>query len=248
MPEPVVITNYDELLKTCGTKYTACPNILGVSTAVRKRKLTKVAFVGTPCQIQAVRKVQFDQTYDVEIDKIKFLIGLFCMESFTYKGLIGEFAEEKLSLAPEIIRKIDIKKGKLQIHTKGEKTISTPLEQLLNYVRESCHFCLDFTSELADVSVGAVGSKLGYSTVLTRTEIGEKIFNEAVEAGFIETKNAENEKPNLDLVRRLTEKKQKENLQKILEKSELTKLSYLSVPKDRLQNYFSSEIRYALEK
>ncbi len=40
---------------------------------------------------------------------------------------------------------------------------------------KACGFCDDFTSRFADVSVGSVGSKEGYSTVIVRSEMGEKL-------------------------------------------------------------------------
>ena len=37
-------------------------------------------------------------------------------------------------------------------------------------------FCDDFASRFADVSVGSVGSKKGYSTVIVRSMAGEKLL------------------------------------------------------------------------
>ena len=38
-----------------------------------------------------------------------------------------------------------------------------------------CSYCDDFTAQFADVSVGSVGSKKGYSTVIVRSKAGEKL-------------------------------------------------------------------------
>jgi coenzyme F420 hydrogenase subunit beta len=38
-----------------------------------------------------------------------------------------------------------------------------------------CHYCGDFTARFADISVGSVGSKKGYSTVIVRSKAGEKL-------------------------------------------------------------------------
>jgi coenzyme F420 hydrogenase subunit beta len=51
--------------------------------------------------------------------------------------------------------------------------------------------CRDFDAELADVSIGSVGSPNGYSTVIIRTEKGEEIKNavelkEGVDVGAID--------------------------------------------------------------
>ncbi len=44
-------------MAAAGTRYSYSPNILALSEAVKSKK-TSVAFVGTPCQIRALRRVQ----------------------------------------------------------------------------------------------------------------------------------------------------------------------------------------------
>jgi len=51
------------------------------------------------------------------------------------------------------------------------------VKDLIAAVRTGCHFCTDFTSELADISVGMVGSPDGYSTVIVRSQKGEGLFH-----------------------------------------------------------------------
>jgi coenzyme F420-reducing hydrogenase beta subunit len=47
---------------------------------------------------------------------------------------------------------------------------------LNNAVEERCCDCPDFTAKYSDISVGSVGSDDGYSTVIVRSDIGEKLF------------------------------------------------------------------------
>jgi len=61
------------------------------------------------------------------------------------------------------------------------------------------------TAELADISVGPVGSEEGWSTVFTRTERGEEIVKGALEKGYSEVK--EIEEKGLGLIRGLGERK-----------------------------------------
>jgi coenzyme F420 hydrogenase subunit beta len=44
-------------------------------------------------------------------------------------------------------------------------------------VRAVCTYCTDFTSRLADISVGSVGSPQGFSTVITRSKKGEEMLS-----------------------------------------------------------------------
>jgi coenzyme F420-reducing hydrogenase beta subunit len=47
---------------------------------------------------------------------------------------------------------------------------------LNNAVEERCINCLDFTAKYSDISVGSVGSDEGYSTVIVRSDVGEKLL------------------------------------------------------------------------
>ena len=40
---------------------------------------------------------------------------------------------------------------------------------------KACLYCDDFTSRFADVSVGSVGSKPGFSSVVVRSKVGVKL-------------------------------------------------------------------------
>ena len=54
------------------------------------------------------------------------------------------------------------------------------VRELGDCVREGCALCGDLVSRLADISIGSIGSEKGYSTVIVRSERGEKLL-EAVQ-------------------------------------------------------------------
>ncbi|MFZ2472810.1 MAG: coenzyme F420 hydrogenase/dehydrogenase beta subunit N-terminal domain-containing protein, partial [Methanothrix sp.] len=89
-------TTADEIRSAAGTKYTINNSVLAVKDALDKG-YQKIGFVGTPCQIQGLRKVKLlDEPYQFGQDRIALLVGLFCMENFDYdllmKGLVnGKF-------------------------------------------------------------------------------------------------------------------------------------------------------------
>ncbi|MCX8150408.1 MAG: Coenzyme F420 hydrogenase/dehydrogenase, beta subunit C-terminal domain [Candidatus Bathyarchaeota archaeon] len=133
----------------------------------------RIALVCLPCQVQAARKLQQAlrrSNPDVEIT----LIGLFCFEAFTPEKLKTEV--QKLT-GEDIDRaeKVHIRKGQLVIQIKG-KTYTCKVAALNNAVLEACRRCDDFTAALADVSVGSVGSPTGYSTVIVRSEVGQRML------------------------------------------------------------------------
>lgn len=203
-PVPKLATTSREVLECAGTRYSYSPNILALTEAIKQKK-TSIAFVGTPCQIRAIRKMQM-----LGLKKytrpLKFLIGLMCSECFIYEGLVEKHIRETLGLNPNDIRKMNIK-GKILIETIPEvKTI--PLAEAKQYARKSCRFCDDFSSELADISTGGLGLNTLTFTII-RTEKGEELFSGAEKAGCLDVKTIDEETNALNLLTKLSKKKRK---------------------------------------
>ena len=212
--EPVVITNKEELLETAGTKYVISPTLVGLEKA-KKLGFKKIAVVGTPCQIQAVRKSQgFSDGFQELMGDIAFVIGIFCMENFAYQNM-KKISEEYCKVKLEDARKMDINKGQFSVYTKTGEQASVPIKEVTSLARDACHVCPDLTNELADISVGSIGSPPGWSTVLVRTEIGKEVFRKAQEEGYITSKPLEEVEPGLPLVIKLAKGKRKRNLEKL---------------------------------
>ena len=209
-PMTRVAMTYEDLQAGAGTKYTLYPGVTGVREAVED-DCEKIGFVGLPCQIQGLRKVQTaEQPYDVGVEKVKLLIGLFCMENFTEDLL--KFVEKKcVKGSLEKVSKFSIK-GKDLIVSEEDETLRIPLDEIKGYVGEGCLVCTDYTAELADVSVGSVGSEDGWSTVFVRTERGEEVVNAAAEKGYIELKDVGEE--GLESIRKLAKSKKESGMQR----------------------------------
>ncbi len=192
-PIPILATTIEEILRCAGTRYTYSPNLLALREGIR-RKREKLAFVGTPCQIQAIRRIQM-----IPLKKytksIKLVLGLMCTESFTYEGLMKRHIQEKLGINLKDIKKMNIK-AKLLVTMKTGEIITIPLKEVKSYVRKGCISCTDFSSELADISFGGVGLS-GWTLTIIRTERGEEIFEEVENGGLLETKPVEEKVLNL---------------------------------------------------
>ncbi|NOZ58327.1 MAG: hypothetical protein GXO66_01920 [Euryarchaeota archaeon] len=176
------------------------------SNVVKEDKpLKSLAYVGMPCQIQAVRKAQFFEAKSRQEwpRRIKVTLGLFCAESFPYRELVKLVESKGMSMAK--IKKWDIKGKLLGYHDGGVLKIS--LKEAKKYARENCHYCLDYTAELADISVGAVGSPRGWNTVITRTPLGLAIVEGAIREGYLETKEVNEGEGGLALLRKLSKRK-----------------------------------------
>ncbi len=201
-PVPKLATTRQEVMNSAGTKYFYSPNLLALSESVRQKK-ANIAFVGTPCQIRAVRKLQVAGLKKY-VDSVRFSIGLLCSESFTYEGLMGQHIRGTMGLDPERIRKMNIK-GKVLVSTdSGMETIT--LQEAKQHARNECKACADFSSELADISVGGLGLDRWTFTIV-RSEKGEDLFLKAQEAGVIEVRDIKEEPNALNLLRKLSSKK-----------------------------------------
>ncbi|XRO77355.1 coenzyme F420-dependent sulfite reductase [Methanocaldococcus sp. 10A] len=181
-PVSLVVQNAEDLLKTAKSKYAV--STLDALKKAGEMGLEKVAVVGLPCQINGLRKLQYfpylakhdgelgKNGKPVKLPKIEYLIGLFCTEKFEYNNMKEVLAKHGIDI--EKVEKFDIKKGKLLVYINGEKK-EIDLKEF--EICPGCKICRDSDAELADVSIGCVGSPDGYSTVIIRTEKGEEIKN-----------------------------------------------------------------------
>jgi coenzyme F420 hydrogenase subunit beta len=202
LPAPRLVTTAKEAIACSGTRYFYSPNILALDEAIKQKK-TRVAFVGTPCQIRALRQMSLAGLRK-HVAPIQLEIGLLCSECFDYQGLMENHIAKTMSINPSTIKKMNIK-GKMLITTQtGLHTI--PLAEIKPYARKACQHCTDFSSELADISLGGLGLD-GWTFAIIRTEKGEQIFNQARTANTIRTRPATEESLALNLLTKLSNKK-----------------------------------------
>jgi coenzyme F420 hydrogenase subunit beta len=181
-----VASTPEEIMAAAGTKYTISNSVLGLKEAMDKG-FTKIGFVGTPCQIQALRKVKLlNEPYEFGQEKIALLVGLFCMENFDYDSLMEGLVKGVFGLAAKDVIRFEIKKGMFRAIDNDGNAHEVKIEETDKFTFKGCGPCFDFSSELADVSVGSVGSADGWSTVLTRTDMGEKLYASALAAGAVQ--------------------------------------------------------------
>lgn len=192
IPKPIVARTPQEIREAAGSKYSMAPTFHAFKEAVSKHELKKLAFVGMPCQIPAARKLQISNAFHDGLAKIEFVIGVFCHENFAYGGLLKEMVEKELGNKLSDIKKFDISKGKFTFSKIDGAVTSIPVKQLSRYVWPSCKPCLDFTAELADISIGSVGAPSNdWSAVLIRSDRGKVLFSSVVDAKKIVVKEGD---------------------------------------------------------
>ncbi|MFX0175605.1 MAG: Coenzyme F420 hydrogenase/dehydrogenase, beta subunit C-terminal domain [Candidatus Hodarchaeota archaeon] len=181
-PKPLIARNSNEILSCTGSKYTIAQTLTTYKDAINELKLEKLAFVGMPCQIQAVRKLQLFSPLSEEYGKFKLIIGLYCSSNYSY-DLMKLFIEGELGISLSNVKKIDVSRGRFYVYTNDGYIKEIPIKEIKKYSWPSCQYCKDYCAEFADISVGSVGaSRNDWNSVLLRTDIGAKLFNDAVEA------------------------------------------------------------------
>jgi coenzyme F420 hydrogenase subunit beta len=204
-PEPVIVEDVKDLYKTSGTKYA---NASTLSIIDQTKKYENIAVVGVPCMMNALEKGTMLPSGLPFFKNIKYRIGLFCMESFPYSGVLS-LINEKFQTDFNKVTKMDISGGKFIIYLDSGEDLKVPLKEVKSYARHNCHYCEDLTADYADISVGSIGSPSGWSTVITRNKKGEKLFKEVIKAGLIESKSLEEVKPGQPLLERIAGSKRK---------------------------------------
>ncbi|MFW9968899.1 MAG: Coenzyme F420 hydrogenase/dehydrogenase, beta subunit C-terminal domain [Candidatus Odinarchaeota archaeon] len=185
-PVAQIITSKDDTIKASGSIYSHSQTVEALMDAVRQ-DFRSIAFVGTPCNIDAVAKM-----FDSPMGMLKYFmrchvlkIGLFCMDSFAPEALYPFFEKEGIELSK--VQKMNINKGKFHVYydPKGNPIKSYTIKQLDKFKSSSCNFCTDLTAEHADISVGSVGSGENKNTVFARSGLGSEIVEDAAKKGYL---------------------------------------------------------------
>jgi coenzyme F420 hydrogenase subunit beta len=162
----------------CEEYSTYSPSIVELKD-VAKKTLNRVAFVGTPCQINTLRRMEVLGV--VPSDAIKIHFGLFCAGNFQFGSAerwrlekIGDFEWDEVS-------KVNLKED-LMIHLRHGEVRHIPLGHLDFMKRHACRFCDDYAAEFADLSFGGIGAPKGWTTVVVRTPQGKAVLSQAMGA------------------------------------------------------------------
>lgn len=206
-PFPLVAQNSQDIFKGAGYKPSQGPLLSLLGDAINKERVD-IAVVGTPCQIQALRKLQNHPAFDYEAyDLVSLAIGTFCLG--TYYNQLFEMVLNEFGIKTSEIDKISTDKDNFNMQIISNSTVK---EIPLNYmyekaIRKACFSCSDYTASFADLSIGKFGSKEGWNTLIVRTERGKEVFDLAVEQNFIETEPLEHNMKELilDLTRNKTD-------------------------------------------
>ncbi|MBM3314468.1 coenzyme F420 hydrogenase [candidate division WOR-3 bacterium] len=195
---PVVATSREGLVRAAGShwaetghlehvgaEYSTYVSVIPTLRELAPKAVIRLAVVGTPCQIEAIRKMQVLRILPADV--VTFAIGLFCMQSFALSELLEKEFCRAHQIDPGDVVKVNIKDD-FMLKLKSGITMHVPLEEIEGIARPACRACTDFANGYADIAVGGLGSPDGWTTALIRTIAGKRAFTDAMRRGHIEVK------------------------------------------------------------
>jgi len=198
VPEALITNSEDDVIRCGQTSYCLTPNL----QLLRDPRYARIALIGVPCEIQAVRKMQNLVPLPEVAEKIVLAVEIACASSTKLAGT--EFLiTEKLGIPLEEVAEMRYRDGEypgqfaVRTHS-GERRALPFFEVVDEFKRFKTHRCLvcgDWWSGMADVSISDgdpniyASSQSGakpprQSIVMTRTAEGERMVQEAVKLGL----------------------------------------------------------------
>jgi coenzyme F420-reducing hydrogenase beta subunit len=168
-----------------------------------KRGIAPLAVVGVPCQVDGVRQQQYSS---IRLDvaewyrqNIGLVIGLFCSEAFTEKGM--DWLADDLGVSKRDVTNINIK-GRLEIKLRDGREETRSLKAFGKYARPACLYCMDYAADNADIGLGGIGLN-GWTFTVIRTETGHRAWQALIKAGWVEIKELSEMPKSKELLSRL---------------------------------------------
>ena len=173
-PMPVLVTKADGMAQCRGMRMGYAP-LLALLEPARDLGYKRLAVVGIPCQIYALRALEkslgFERLY---------VIGTPCSDNTTtsrfhqFLELISEEPDNITYLEFRADYHVEIRYSDGRV--KAIPFLMLPLSQLPNdFFPLTCRTCVDYTNVLADITVGYMGGQ-GEQWLIVRNERGEELL------------------------------------------------------------------------
>ena len=207
--KPYLAASKQEILESAGfymdhsqgmqefsSKYSTYSSSIEELSPMMQKGFRRVAFVGLPCQINTVRKME--ALGIVPTDAIKYYLGLFCSGTLVFGEKEKRILQEMGNFYWDELKKINIKED-FMLHLQNGQTRHIPLNNLDFMKKYACFFCDDYSAEFADISFGGLGAKEGWTTVVTRTTKGRNTYLES-QNEFLEEYQGTDRKEHLEQI------------------------------------------------
>jgi coenzyme F420 hydrogenase subunit beta len=174
-PVPALITRGEDLELARGMRMGYAP-LLALLDTVRQKNIRRLAVIGIPCQVYALRALQSESALDS-----LYVIGTPCSDNTTTANF-----HRFLSLLdpnPDTISYLEFRADyhvELRFDDGRRETIpflKLPLTKLpSDFFPLTCRTCVDYTNALADITVGYMGGE-GDQWLIVRNERGAELLS-----------------------------------------------------------------------
>ncbi len=196
-PEPFIARSKEEIIAASGSKYCPVPLNIELRKILKDGEDEKLAVVGLPCHIAAIKKVE--KVNKILRKKIVLHISIFCSGTPNFKAT--EFLIKKLGQEATEIESLDYRgsgwPGKLTLKLKSKKIKIFPYPDYWKgfgnlFYPTRCKLCIDWFAKDADISLGDAwikekkDDKIGESLIIVRNLIGKDIIKEMEDKKIVE--------------------------------------------------------------
>ena len=193
-PRTFIATTAREIVEAAQSKYiiTSVNEIL----PEMERFDGALAYVGLPCQVHSIRKLQ--QAGDPSVKRLKYVLGPYCGNTLYFSSIRSLLASHGMRDYREIesLRFRDGEwPGNLRVRLRSGAVIDMPkfhANYLIPFhIMKRCLVCTDLSNELTDLSGGDAWSPVyedrgkGFSIVVGRSELGVRCLQQMEAAGRI---------------------------------------------------------------
>ena len=174
-PLPVLVTDAADLAHCRGMRMGYAP-LLALLEPARAQGFTRIALVGIPCQVFALRSLE----RDLGFEQIT-VIGTPCSDNTTterfheFLGLIAEAPDDVTYLEFRADYHVELRFS--DGRSKAIPFLMLPLSKLApDFFPLTCRTCVDYTNVLADITVGYMAGE-GQQWLIVRNARGEALLD-----------------------------------------------------------------------
>ena len=174
-PMPVMVTKPEGMAACRGMRMGYAP-LLALLEPARDRGFRRLAIIGIPCQVHALRALERDYGFER-----LYVIGTPCSDNTT-----TERFHDFLNLLdddPDSITYLEFRADyQVELRFSDGRTRTIPFLKLPisklpgDFFPLTCRTCVDYTNVLSDITVGYMGGQ-GEQWLLVRNERGEELLN-----------------------------------------------------------------------
>lgn len=199
--KPLAASSKEEILKAAKTKSQIVFTNALIGEALTKGK--NVGLIGLGCHIHALRKLQLKYPTHRMSKSLSFSLGLFCFSNYyslaTELLILERTPIKSLDEVAKVEYRIGKPHGNFRVTHKDGQIYTVPGTEahafFRLYRRDRCKMCIDWCNEFADIALGdywgppvdGKDMKLGWSTIIVRTQLGERLLKDAESKGYIVT-------------------------------------------------------------